>query len=129
MTSARLLLLLPLLAMQTGCVLITSYSKGEDRIQQWVKEKQYGNALKALNNIDPKDPDYLKAAEKRKQVEALAAAYEHDVRQHNIKVSSICPGWVNTDMAADSGLSIRRWMLARSGRAPTLSSSGPASTR
>lgn len=83
MTSARLLLLLPLLTLQTGCVLITSYSKGEDKIQQWVKEKQYGNALKALNNIDPKDPDYLKAADKRKQVEALAAAYEHDVRQHN----------------------------------------------
>ena len=83
MKAGRLLFLLPLLALQSGCVLITSYSKGDERIDQWVKEKQYGNALKALNNIDPKDPDYLKAAEKRKQVEALAAAYEHDIRQHN----------------------------------------------
>jgi len=83
MKHMRLLWLLPLLAMQSGCVLITSYSKGEGKIQHWVKEKQYGNALQALKNIDPKDPDYLKAAEKRKQVEALAAAYEHDVRKQN----------------------------------------------
>lgn len=83
MIPARLLWLLPLFALQSGCVLITSYSKGEGTIQQWVKEKQYGNALKALNNIDPKDPDYLRAAEKRKHVEALAAAYEHEIRQQN----------------------------------------------
>lgn len=83
MNPPRILWLLPLLLLHSGCTLLTSYSRGEPQIAQWVKEKEYGKALKALGNIDPKDPDYLKAASQRKHIEALASAYEHDVRQHN----------------------------------------------
>lgn len=84
MSQRRLLWLLPLLALlQSGCTLFTSYSKGEGQIERWVKEKQYGRALKVLGRVDPKDPDYLQAADQRRQVEALAATYEHDVRQRN----------------------------------------------
>jgi hypothetical protein len=83
MSQSRLLwLLLPLL-LQTGCTTFTSYKQGESQINQWIKEKQYGNALKSLGSVDPTDPDYSTASRKRKQVEALAASYEHDVRQKN----------------------------------------------
>ncbi len=83
MRSARLLWLLVPLLLQTGCTVFTSYQEGETQINQWIKEKQYGKALKSLANVDPTDPDYSTAAKKRKQVEALAASYEHDVRQKN----------------------------------------------
>lgn len=84
MINRHLLWLLPLIVLQSGCALLSpSYSEGQTQIDQWVKEKQYGRALKALNSVDPKDPHYLEAAEKRKQVEVLAAAYEHDIRQQN----------------------------------------------
>lgn len=84
MIRLRLLWLLPLLALtQAGCALFTTYSKGEAQIDQWVENEQYGRALKALGRVDPKDPDYLAAAAKRRQVEALAARYEHEVRQRN----------------------------------------------
>jgi tetratricopeptide (TPR) repeat protein len=83
MRPARLLWLLIPLLLQTGCTVFTSYQQGETQINQWIKEKQYGNALKSLANIDPTDPDYPIAAKKRKQVEALAASYEHGIRQKN----------------------------------------------
>lgn len=84
MMPRRLLWLLPLLILlQSGCTLLTSFSKGEAQIDQWVQEKEYGRALKVLGRVDPKDPDYLEAAARRRQVEALAAGYEHDVRQRN----------------------------------------------
>ncbi len=83
MSQSRLLwLLLPLL-FQTGCTVFTSYEQGETQINQWIKNQQYGNALKSLGSIDPTDPDYSVAAKKRKEVEALAASYEHSVRQKN----------------------------------------------
>lgn len=80
--SHLLWLLLPLL-LQTGCTVFTSYSQGETQINQWIKDKQYGSALKSLGSVDPTDPDYTIASKKRKQVEALAASYEHNVRQKN----------------------------------------------
>lgn len=83
----HLLWLMLLLALQTGCALLTtSYTENRTQIDQWVSEKEYGRALKALSQIPPKDPHYLEAAEKRKQIEALAAAYEQEVRQENRKL-------------------------------------------
>lgn len=83
MRQTRLLWLLVPLLLQTGCTVFTNYQQGEVQIDKWIKEKQYGNALDALSNVDPTDPDYNTAARKRKQVEALAASYEHEVRQKN----------------------------------------------
>ncbi len=83
MRQTRLLWLLVPLLLQTGCTVFTSYQQGEAQIDNWIKEKQYGSALSALGNVDPTDPDYNTAARKRKQVEALAATYEHEVRQKN----------------------------------------------
>ncbi|MGM0594644.1 MAG: hypothetical protein ACQETD_08915, partial [Pseudomonadota bacterium] len=87
MTLNRILLTLPLLALLSGCVTLggttRSYSENENQLNQWIQEKEYGLALKALSSIDPKDPDYLKAAEKRKRVAALAAEYERKVVKRN----------------------------------------------
>jgi len=80
MSRFRLLALLAVLANLPACTTFTSYSQGETQINQWIKEGQYGDALTSLANVDPADPDYLVAAKKRKQVEALAARYEHEVR-------------------------------------------------
>lgn len=82
MIAPRYLLLLPLLALQVGCaVLLTSYDSMESEVSQWINAKEYGRALDALSNVDPTDPKYLQAAEKRKQVEALAARYEQEIRR------------------------------------------------
>ncbi|MFO7593093.1 MAG: hypothetical protein R6X15_03480 [Pseudomonadota bacterium] len=87
MSYPRLLWLLPLLVLQNGCALLnTSYTKNNSQIEQWVSEKEYGRALKTLSRVSPKDPHYLEAAEKRNQIEALAATYEHDIRQKNRKL-------------------------------------------
>lgn len=80
MIQPRHYLWLSLLLMQSGCALHTSYVKMEPQIDQWLKSKQYDNALDALGSVDPKDPQYQKAAEKRREVEALAANYEQDIR-------------------------------------------------
>ena len=87
MMSRRLLWLLPLLALQNGCALLTtSYNEDKTQIEQWVSKKEYGRALQALSRVPPKDPHYLDAANKRKQIEVLAAAYEQQVRQENRKL-------------------------------------------
>jgi tetratricopeptide (TPR) repeat protein len=86
MRPARLLCLLLPLFLQTGCTVFTSYKQGETQINQWIKDQQYGKALQSLGDIAPTDPDYSIAAKKRKQVEALAASYEHDVRQKNVRL-------------------------------------------
>ena len=84
MNARQLIRLLPLIALQSGCALLTtSYNEGEQQIEQWVAQQQYGSALKALSRVEPTDPHYLEAAHKRKQVEVLAAAYEQEVRQQN----------------------------------------------
>lgn len=80
MIHPRHYLWLPLLLMQSGCALHTSYVKMEPQVEQWLEAKQYDNALDALGNVDPKDPQYQKAAEKRREVEALAANYEQEIR-------------------------------------------------
>lgn len=81
MIAPRYLLLLPLLAIQAGCAVFTSYKSAEPQIVEWIDAKQYGRALEALSSVDPTDPEYPQAAEKRKEVEALAARYEQDVRR------------------------------------------------
>lgn len=84
MITRRLFWLLPMLALQSGCALLnTKYSENRPQIDQWIGEQQYGQALKTLSRVEPQDPHYLEAADKRKQVEALAAAYEQEIRQQN----------------------------------------------
>lgn len=82
MRRSLLWLLIPLVILQSGCaILATSYTQMESQVEQWIADKQYGNALDALSKVDPTDPLYPRAAEKRKEVEALAARYEQEVRR------------------------------------------------
>lgn len=81
MTAARHLLWFPLLFIQTGCMMLTSYSRMEPQVDQWVANKEYDRALDALSSVDAKDPHYPQASEKRRKVEALAASYEQEVRR------------------------------------------------
>jgi tetratricopeptide (TPR) repeat protein len=81
MTLSRYYLWLPLLLLQSGCAMLTSYSKMEPQVNKWVESQQYDRALDALGNVDPKDPAYQEAAKKRRQVEAMAASYEQDIRR------------------------------------------------
>lgn len=78
---SRSWLLIPLLALQSGCAMLTSYNQMEPQIDKWIEAKQYGRALDTLSSVDPTDPKYPEAAEKRKEVEALAARYEQEVRR------------------------------------------------
>ncbi len=81
MIAPRYLLLITMLAMQTGCAILTSYNSMESQVAEWIDSKQYGRALEALSSVDPTDPEYLQSAERRKEVEALAARYEQEVRR------------------------------------------------
>lgn len=81
MSKPRYWLLLTLFALQSGCAVLTSYNKMETQVEQWIESKQYGRALDSLSNVDPTDPQYPQAAQKRKEVEALAARYEQEVRR------------------------------------------------
>lgn len=65
----------------SGCVTTGNYARFEPQLDQWLQQKEYGRALNALSRVDPTDPDYSKAAEQRKKVEALAANYEQQVRK------------------------------------------------
>lgn len=84
MIAPRYWLLLPLIALQSGCAMLTShkqYEQMEPQVVAWIDSKQYGHALDTLSSVDPTDPQYQQAAEKRKEVEALAARYEQEVRR------------------------------------------------
>jgi tetratricopeptide (TPR) repeat protein len=75
-------LLIALIALlQSGCVIITSYAKLEPQLEQWETNREYGRSLDALGQIDPKDPDYIRASAARKQVEKHAADYEQQIRK------------------------------------------------
>lgn len=65
----------------SGCATVTSYAKLEPQLEQWQQEDEYGYALDALERIGPKDPDYPKASQLRKQFEKMAAEYEQRVRK------------------------------------------------
>lgn len=81
MISLRYLLLIATLALQAGCAILTSYNSMESQVAEWIDAKQYGQALEALSSVNPTDPKYPQAADKRKEVEALAARYEQEVRR------------------------------------------------
>ncbi len=81
MIPPRYLLLTAMLAMQAGCAILTTYNSMESQVVEWIDSKQYGRALEALSSVNPTDPNYPQAAEKRKEVEALAARYEQEVRR------------------------------------------------
>lgn len=74
-------LLLAITLLQGGCLVVTSFTKLEPQLEQWTSERQYGRALDALNQIDPRDPDYARASALRKQVEKQAADDEQQVRR------------------------------------------------
>lgn len=65
----------------SGCVTVTTFAKLEPQIEQWEKDHEYGRTLDALGQIDPKDPDYNKAAALRKQIEKQASDYEQRIRR------------------------------------------------
>lgn len=72
----RLLPLVALLLMQ-GCSLMQP--KGDELAAQLdvlLADKRYGKALDALSRVPPDSPDYPRFAERRKQVEGLAAQHE-----------------------------------------------------
>lgn len=77
----RLLILTSFLAL-VGCPLNPASVKPdeqfEQKVSQWIAEKEYGEALSALASVDPKHPDYPRLAEWRKKVEKQAAQYEAD---------------------------------------------------
>jgi len=52
-----------------------------EQVDAWVADRQYGRALQALSRVDPKDPLYERLAQRRRDVQALAEAYEQDVRE------------------------------------------------
>jgi tetratricopeptide (TPR) repeat protein len=82
MIPSRIWLLIPLIILQSGCaILTTNYTQMESQVEQWIADKQYGNALDALSKVDPTDPLYPQAAERRTAVETLAAHYEQEVRR------------------------------------------------
>jgi tetratricopeptide (TPR) repeat protein len=82
MKTSRFWLLIPLIVLQSSCALLTTnYSQMESQVEQWIVAKQYGRALDALSSVAPTDPLYPQAAEKRKEVETLAARYEQEVRR------------------------------------------------
>ncbi len=68
------------LIMLTGCLQSTNFSDVEPRLKEWDKSHEYGRLLDTLSRIDPRDPDYTRAASLRKQVEKRAADYERRVR-------------------------------------------------
>ncbi len=68
----------------SGCTTLTmtrNYTELEPQLKQWESDHEYGRTLNALGQIDPKDPDYASAADRRKQVEKKAAEYEQQVRR------------------------------------------------
>lgn len=78
--------LLLLLGLLTGCAALDlprfARLEGTEllaQVDRWVEEREYGRALDALSRADPKDPQYPQLAERRREVEALAAAYEQEV--------------------------------------------------
>lgn len=75
------LIILVTTLLQNGCIGITSYAELEPKLEQWETDREYGRALDALGQIDPKDPDYAKASNTRKHVEKLAADYEQQIRR------------------------------------------------
>lgn len=82
MIAPRYLSLLTLLLLQVGCATLNNYNSYLDsKVDEWSDAKQYGQALETLSKVDPTDPNYPQAAEKRKEVEALASRYEQEVRR------------------------------------------------
>jgi tetratricopeptide (TPR) repeat protein len=78
-TRTRALALLGLVLALGGCNLIPVKEDDLDsQIETWVGDKAYGRAIDALTRIDPKNPRYPHFAERRRQVEALAADYERE---------------------------------------------------
>jgi len=72
--------------LSSGCTLLQPQGNElSSKIDALVAEKKYGDALDMLSRVSPSSPDYMRFAEKRKQVETLAAQYERktidDARQ------------------------------------------------
>jgi tetratricopeptide (TPR) repeat protein len=78
----RLLLVLLLTGswLISGCTLIQPKGKElSTKLDQLVADKEYGDALDMISHVSPGDPDYARFAERRKQIEGLAAQYERKV--------------------------------------------------
>lgn len=80
------LLVLSALLVISGCTLMQPQGKElSSKLDTLLAEKRYGDALDLLGRVPPDSPDYGHFAEKRKNVESLAAQYERrtidDARQ------------------------------------------------
>ncbi|HEY0722222.1 MAG TPA: hypothetical protein VGE50_13330 [Gammaproteobacteria bacterium] len=67
-----------LLLVMQGCTLMQP--RGDElaaRLDTLLAEKRYGEALDTLARVPPDSPDYLRFTERRKQIEGIAAQYEH----------------------------------------------------
>lgn len=64
----------------SGCATL-NYAELEPQLKLWEVDHEYGRSIDALGQIDPKDPDYARAAKQRKQIEKKAAEYEQQVRR------------------------------------------------
>ena len=68
----------------SGCAIVpisSNYAELEPQLKQWEVDHEYGRSIDALGQIAPQDPNYAKAAKRRKQVEKKAAEYEQRVRR------------------------------------------------
>ena len=73
------LLFILYLVTQVGCVQTISFAQVEPQLKQWEKNREYGRSLDTLAHIDPRDPDYARAARLRNKVEKQAAEFEQEV--------------------------------------------------
>lgn len=72
--------LLLLFVYLTGCTLLqVNTDELDSRLDQWVAEQEYGQALSTLARIPPTDPTYSHFSERRKHIEELAQEYEKSV--------------------------------------------------
>lgn len=86
--SRKLLLPLSAALSMSGCVILpVETDELGPQVDIWVAEKEYDKAINALIQVDPKHPDYPQLAERRKEVEKLAAEYEQEVIRRAIKLS------------------------------------------
>ncbi len=73
----HLLVVAVALQLLQGCTLLQP--KGDElatRLDTLLADQRYGEALDTLSRVPPDSPDYLRFAERRKQIEGIAAEYE-----------------------------------------------------
>jgi len=69
-----------LLVILSGCLSISGVETDlEGRIDRWVGEQEYGQALAAIDSVDKENPRYQHIQKKRISISGLAKEYENEV--------------------------------------------------